>query len=104
MKNLKKYLIKDLKKYLIKDLKNCFNKVSKNCLNQGSSFSLKKEMLNSTKSRSSYQKPCKTCKSLFLTQFIKKISEQLFKGVMEKFTKLTKKTPEIHISKVCTYL
>ena len=64
-------------------------------------------MFNGTKSRSSYSKTYKTNKSLYLTQFIKKIPKLLFKGVMQKFIKLTKKTPEIesffkHISKVCT--
>ena len=52
-------------------------------------------MFNSTKSRSSHPKTCKTRKSLFLTQFIKKIPKQSFKGVMQKFTKLTKKTSDI---------
>ena len=91
MKDLKKYLIKDLKKYLIKDLQKCFNKGSKDSLNQGSSLSLKKQMFNSTKSRSSHPKTCKSHKSLFLTQFIKNIPNQSFKSVMQKFTKLTKK-------------
>ena len=58
-------------------------------------LSLKKEMFNSTKSRSSYPKTCKTRKSLFLNQFIKKIPKQSFRGVMQKFIKLTKETPEI---------
>ena len=45
-------------------LKKCFNKGSKNCIYQRSSLSLKKEMFNSAKSRSSNLKTCKT-RSLF---------------------------------------
>ena len=54
-------------------------------------FSLKKEIFNSTNSRSSYPK---TCKSLFLNWF--KTSKQSLKGVMQKFEKnLQKETPSV---------